>query len=97
VYFPDLAWTCSSTLSTISCTTRYDQLYEKRENPAWTAGACLFGFGASLPLSLGHRLLGCLHDFKGGHGTLVDASMVSVPSLGCLQLVEMDGPTNWDS
>ena len=42
VYFPDLAWTCSSTLSTISCTTRYDQLYEKRENPAWTAGSLSF-------------------------------------------------------
>ena len=57
----------------------------------------LFWFGASLPLSLRHGLLGCLHGFKSGHGTLVDASMVSVPTLGCLQLVEVDSPTNWDS
>ena len=32
----------------------------------------LFWFGVSLPLSLRHGLLGCLHGFEGGHGTLVD-------------------------
>ena len=42
----------------------------------------LFWFGASLPLSLRHKLLGCLHGFEGGHGTLVDASRVLCSIVG---------------